>query len=368
MTKPTRDSNLELLRIVAMMFIVLHHFIVHGFQLDKLSGYHHSVFPVKNLTFAYDLLVSNSLFIVGVNLFILISGYFSIRLRVKSVLNLVLICLFYDFLQLFATDLYNTHSIAMHWQPFLGIFTRSGWFITCYMALMILSPAINLAFEKFSTKEKLYGLAGLVVLNFWFGYYMDSKLINEAGYSLMQFIFIYYAGRMIRKFESYFRYRNFYNLLGYLACTGLLSLIVIQQLHAKDYKTLWQLYHYDNPLVVLSAIFLFLTFRGIRIRSRIINWISSSILAVYLIHESPFISEKLYSYIYKTIRAHGHFSMETIYVFLWLFLAIMSGAILIDKIRMLITHPVLNKLSPLIESGLHKIETSISQRCKSTNK
>lgn len=351
-----------------MMFIVLHHFIVHGFQLDKLNGHSYSIFPVQNAAYANNLLIGNSFFIIGVNLFILISGYYSIKLRPRSILNLIFICVFYDYFQLFAADIYHTHQLSMHWEPLTGLFTRSGWFITCYMALMILSPGINMAFTHFSQKEKIYGFAGLILLNFWFGYYMDSKLINEAGYSLMQFIFIYYTGRMIREFEHRLTYRNVYNLLIYLLLTAVLSVVVIRQLQFKDYKTMWQLFHYDNPLIVLSAIFLFLTFRGISFRCRAVNWYASSILAVYLIHESPFVSKKLYSHLFRTIRSSGHFSIDTISVFLWLFIAIMLGAVLIDKIRKLLTDPLVEKCGGAIENGLHKIEKIISNKCQSTNK
>ena len=57
-----RDSNFELLRIVAMAFIVLHHMIVHGVQLFKLSKGEPSIFPVDNLPVAGSLLFLNAFF------------------------------------------------------------------------------------------------------------------------------------------------------------------------------------------------------------------------------------------------------------------------------------------------------------------
>lgn len=64
-----RDSNMELLRIVCMLFILMHHFIVHVFcpelvVCDGNLGWYRAVGIVVN-GFIY----------VGVNCFILISGY-----------------------------------------------------------------------------------------------------------------------------------------------------------------------------------------------------------------------------------------------------------------------------------------------------
>jgi hypothetical protein len=366
--KTERDSNLELLRIVAMIFIVLHHFVVHGYQLAKLNGKFYSVFPVTNFAHSYELLISNSFFIVGVNLFILISGYYSIRLKWKSFLNLFIICLFYDYLQLLVSDIYTFHHLKMHWEPFTEIFTRSGWFIICYMALMLLSPGINIAVEKFTDKQKLYGLAVLLVLNFWFGYYLDTKLVNQSGYSLMQFVFIYYIGRMLKVYEQRLRCKTIVFFGGYIIFTLILSWLAITQFKEKSYVSMWQLYHYNNPLIVLSAVFLFLTFKNFSIKSSAINWFSSSILAVYLIHESPFVSKHLYSFIFETIRKYGHFGYKTILILTGIFIAIMFGSVLMDKMRMLLTNPVVSYSSMKMEKLQLFIENKISDKWTSTSK
>ena len=63
--KINRQSNIELLRIIAMIFIIAHHFAVHG-----------------GFNFSTDIITVNSLWIqfikiggkIGVNIFVLISG------------------------------------------------------------------------------------------------------------------------------------------------------------------------------------------------------------------------------------------------------------------------------------------------------
>ena len=75
-----RNSNIELLRIVAMLFIISHHFLVHGMNIWQDSSW-------DNLT----LLSLDSLFFIGVNVFVLISGYYTIRFDWKKLLRLYLL-------------------------------------------------------------------------------------------------------------------------------------------------------------------------------------------------------------------------------------------------------------------------------------
>ncbi len=74
----TRASNFELLRLVCMFYIVLHHFIVHGL---KSAGYWGEAINIYSV-------ISNSFIIVGVNCFVLISGYFGIQSSWKGFIHL----------------------------------------------------------------------------------------------------------------------------------------------------------------------------------------------------------------------------------------------------------------------------------------
>ncbi len=77
-----RSSNIELLRIVAMLFIMLLHL-----NRENLGFPTESIFVERPV---YALLWSwlRTINLTGVNVFILISGYFAIRPRVNSVLSL----------------------------------------------------------------------------------------------------------------------------------------------------------------------------------------------------------------------------------------------------------------------------------------
>ena len=70
--KNQRNSNLELLRIIAMVFIVSHHFAVHGF------GDCNFVISNPNNYLIYFLSIFGK---IGVDIFVLISAYFMVNSR-----------------------------------------------------------------------------------------------------------------------------------------------------------------------------------------------------------------------------------------------------------------------------------------------
>ena len=65
-----RNSSFELLRITSMLLIVAHHFVVHG-KFDLTASFSKNIFFLQSLSMFGKL---------GVNLFVLISGYFSCTL------------------------------------------------------------------------------------------------------------------------------------------------------------------------------------------------------------------------------------------------------------------------------------------------
>lgn len=173
MTKE-RNSAFELLRIIAMTFIVIWHISIHA-QKGELTSH--------NYILAFT--------ITGVNLFILISGYFGIKLNWKSMFTLIGTVTFY-----------NLASIVCKWQitgttPMLGeiagcfspFCNTHWWFINCYFALMLLSPIINVALDKSTTKQYKYILGVLLFMSCISGFCFKN-LINVDGYNVFQFITI----------------------------------------------------------------------------------------------------------------------------------------------------------------------------------
>lgn len=196
-----RQSNFELLRIFSMMLILVHHQICHGVQSSSSA-----VFKA-----------TDSFAIIGVDLFILISGYFGIKLTWKSFLNLAFICMFYKVVHLCVdTFVLGIQHPLYEWilKPIFVVSRSGGWFVQIYFMLMFISPLLNKALDNLSEKEWRLSLFLLSFISFYLGWALHNYN-DDAGYTLMNFVYIYVVGAVIKHYELLKR-NNMKWLLGLL--------------------------------------------------------------------------------------------------------------------------------------------------------
>lgn len=290
-----RESQFELLRIVAMAMIIMVHF--NGVAVEKFL-------PLSNCRFGdvWGAEFLESFAIIGVNLFVLISGYFGIRVSAKgvakyvgwvlwySVILYLVVCCFYP--KLFLPE-YTQYAVN-------GITHSSQWFVTCYFMLMALSPAINAVLRRTSFKEHLLIVALLTIANCVGGWWFEM-VFNQTGYTVHHMVYIYCLGYVLR--ECMQRYERLPWRWGAVVVYVLSVLGVVLMMQGMRY---FVVIAYNNPVVVLESVALFTVFATLKFKNRIINWIASSAFAVYLIHMHfavyPHILRPLLSDIYD---AHG---------------------------------------------------------------
>ena len=281
-----RNSNIELLRIVCMLMVVVLHFNNNGANTgivnmpEVLTG---------RLTWGF---LVESFCIVAVNCFVLISGYFAIKLKWRSMLKFYLQCFFVG---LTSYLVYVGMSNGFSWQTLaerLLAFTHNGWwFVVSYVGLMLLSPLLNKAVENMTAKQLLHSILLFSVVILYFGWYQKVEPTNT-GSSLISFIWIYLIGRYIGKYMTidYIRSYRWIWLGGYLlSCLSLFGLIMLR------YHFSIEMHYpldYNNPLVVIAAIMLLLFFLSLTFQNKTVNWMASSVFAAYLLQESCYLGHE----------------------------------------------------------------------------
>jgi surface polysaccharide O-acyltransferase-like enzyme len=319
-----RDSNFELLRLVCMLYILLMHFLGHGLNIvgNDGGGGGYSIIAVTLKSF----------FIVAVNCFVLISGYFQIKPKFSNFIHLYLMCVFYQLIPTVFSGINNNYfNIKKIVFSFLPFWRSYLWFIPCYFHLCFLSPIINKLITGCNKKEYLSFLVLCFILNVIYNFFNPS---SNRGFDIINFIFLYLIGRFIQlyvKNETSAKIRMLF-LLTYTMCSLLLAILVIYIFNS-DIDSKWANilgFSYNSPLVIISAIAFFCFFRTIRLQSKVVNWLAASVLAIYLIHENPVISAYLYQYV-RNIDISNDYLLG-IYLFL-LSVFIMVICIFIDKIR-----------------------------------
>ena len=265
-----RQSNFELLRLVSMLMIL-------GLHANFLA------LGVVNISVVHSLHVEDfvrtffeCLCIVGVNVFILISGWFGIKPSVKGIFSILFQVLFYTLLLLL---LYWALGAPVPAGFHKSIICPNGgyWFISAYLMLYILSPVLNKFVENISRQMfRRFLICFFLAVVLW-GYFCDSLRIS-GGYHALFFVGLYLLARYLRmNFSAGPKWKSWHFLLLFILCVGVTTVFYFA-------KWLPPTIAYTTPSVILASVFLLLAFSRMRLNSRAVNWCASSAFAIYLVH------------------------------------------------------------------------------------
>ena len=345
MQSSIRQSNFEVLRLVLMLFILIHHGIVMALGLGGIAGEYGWVCHLQDADIPLMFFV-NSFCIVAVNAFILISGYFGIKLKSHKVWSLFFAMMFYTLL--FSSLPYLLQGDVKHAIISAAPFSQTQyWFVREYFFLMLFAPLLNHLFDTYSKKQVILFIAVLVLISCYIGF-VWQKSVNRNGYNFVNFMLLYSIGRYLRQYN--FQLRKYTNLAGYIVCSMALGGICVffAQNGHKDLS--WQMTYYNNPLIILSALFLFGFFRAIDLKSSFVNKISQSALSVYLFTSSVWISKLWYDWVLAQYSVNHRMGGGILAIILATALLQYIVAILIDQVRLFLWNKVSSKY---LKNGLY---------------
>lgn len=278
----TRQSNIELLRILAMLGVVILHYNSGG-GFDSVAMGSAAGFLLYGL---------EGFFICAVNLFVLITGYFSCTSQKRSLgklLSLVFQVMVFQELS-YAVSLLE--GAAFSWRTVLTSLIPNNYFVSLYCALYLLSPYINLLLHRLSQKQ----LSRLVILciclfSLWpvITESMDALMWEEfygvstislsgsgKGYSIVNFVLMYLIGAYLRLTDLSIKKR-------YSSALFVLTGLVLSVWgYGTDITGMARAY--CNPLVIAQAVTAFLFFKQLQVRSGIINALAGSAFTCFLLH------------------------------------------------------------------------------------
>lgn len=301
--------------------------------------------PLTIRTNVWDTLLNlelRSLSFVCVNCFVLISGYFGIKWKIKSFSNLIFQIVFWIIAGVAISRLFHLNGYE-NWLNSCLNYLSARWFISAYICLYILAPLINSFVEKASQQSLGRYIIFFYLFSTIYGYLLLSKEFNE-GMSMISLIGIYLTGTYLRRYRlNITSFRPSTDLLVYFSLGLLLLICNVILLLTGITKSL---YGYLNPLVILSSIYLFLFFSKINIgHKKWINYVAASAFAVYLFHMHPLI----YGTYQKTCTAINALGVWTLPAVILLFTGIFVLCTLIDHIRIVLFRSISNISTRLIK-------------------
>lgn len=301
-----RLVNFELLRILCMYMIVIGHCLFHGRVTAKLG------YGTMNYLASY---LVQSFSVVHVNCFVMIAGYFAIDKEFKTerlvriwkqvAFYSVLICLIYAvFAEITGKDIV---------QAVLPISSRTYWFASVYMGLMLLMPFLSMLALRLSRQQYRYLLAVLtLILSVNHMIFRVDTYGSYAGRELSWFLFLaLLAGYIKIHTRQDARYVK-WGFLGYV----LASLAVLASVYLSvetGQEDIGYFLNYNSPLALLATCSLFLCVKNVQWKETkadgLILKIAGAAFGVYLIHDNYLIRYQVWDFFKASKVALTHWAV-----------------------------------------------------------
>lgn len=345
-----RHYGLDLLRILSMLLIVLLHVIGRSGAMGLVH---------KDSLGYYGLQMAYFGTLVAVNCYAMLSGYLGIgrRNRFASISGLWLQVFTYSFgIALCARFLGGQDSLKEAAFPLLY---NRYWYFTGYFILFLLAPVLNTALEKL-TVPQLGGIVVLMGMAFSIGGLFGDVFILNNGYSAHWLIYLYLLGGLFRKTGT-----GTGRIRWLAVFLATVALNVAWQRAALYFRwdTIGYCSYYNNPLVVLGAVSLFLFCANLKIKAgrlmgKLVGAVAPLCFGVYLLHTHPWVFEKLKSLLTSLVKTNS--VLTSMAMLLLCMLGLFFGCAAVEALRQLIfrwlhIQPLLKKLGTKMDSLPEKI-------------
>lgn len=287
-----RNYGIDLLRLVAMFFVVILHVLGQGGVLANAENFQYNLSWLLE-TVAY----------CAVDCYAIISGYVCYREKENRYQYLKYITFWmpvfiYSFGITFCAFLLNPKSVGIVSliKSALPVATGQYWYVCAYTALFFLIPWVNKMIR--SLKRKELNRLVLILIGVFSGYSTFSGVFGdpfklEGGYSFIWLLIMYIIGAWIKKNNIDTKFRSYLWIL----------LMTISVIIAWIYKIFGPIANsifisYISFTVVLEAVCLVVLFSRLKFNDKIILIIrkfSPAAFGVYLIHVQGIIWTRIIS-------------------------------------------------------------------------
>lgn len=281
-----RQYGLDILRIMAMLLITAIHYVAY-------SG----VTAAPNLTDYNRVFISciGGLFVAAVNLFVLITGYFSCEKNINFkrifVLWVQVVALGVVLDVIGSLLLEQPLGITTLLKTVFPISTMHYWFFTMYVLLMLVSPIINILISCLTERQHATVCIGgflLISILFVSNPFINSQLYVADARGIVWFVYLYIVGAGFKKYA--WRLKRWKNILG--VCAVYLINVVLQFFEISSIKNC-QLLDGNSVFPFALSVLLFCLFKDIDVKHKISKWVISAFSAcsflIYILQEHDLI-------------------------------------------------------------------------------
>lgn len=292
-----RESNFEVLRTIAMFFIVVYHCLTHGVGEEYGFSLSHPI-SLSNVLFSDLMLVLSS---IAVNLYVMISGYFLsdlnfkpsriVRIWISACFYSCAITLVFMFLSIIP---FNIISMGKCCFP---ISTDAYWFVTQFIGMLLLSPFLAMIVRQLSYHQYIFLLfvGAFLCLSIIPDFPLAKRFHVAHGNSVWSFAYLFLVAGFIKHHLTRFFCTRLL-LLTILMCLLLLGCELYMG-YQNDYIHLYWFDYNGIPFVLSVLVFIFV--RQLKVpESMFWNFLvrfAPYSFGVYLIHDHLLVRDWLWS-------------------------------------------------------------------------
>lgn len=336
-----------------MFLIVAHHFAIHGFFDWSLRPFEWSPIWLQVLESGGK---------VGVNLFILLSGYFMInqkKTKLIKVFQLHSQLLSYGLgitLAFVLLDLAPV-SVSVWLNSLLPVTFQTWWFASAYLVLYLISPYLNTLLNQLTKRQYLSLLIGGGVL------WVLLPSLTSKSYESNEFVwlvYLYSLAGFIRLYQQELRlYQRYYKTLliggaglSYLLVVGFdtLGVLLGQPVLIREATFFFAQNRWSGFIIALSVFLIVLEWDDLES-----TWISSwskHMFGVYLFHDHPLVRDFLWTKV-QHLAPNLDSLLFVPYSLMTVVLVLIAGSLLDKLIQLLLSRllPLQQRLSETIEKS-----------------
>ncbi len=295
-----RNLNVEALRILAMLLIVLGHCIGHNHLVEEYGG-----------LVRYILKFIQIVTLPATNCFVLVTGYYQSQTSFKPrKLFLLWLQVFFFSALLFLISLACWKTVFRPAECIKALLPISGnqyWFLRVFLGLYLLSPFLNELVKALPQKEfQLFLLTNFILFSLWRSFLPFAITLNsEGGNSIIWFLVLYMTGAYLAKFPVPFSARQIRWALAGLLFFAFGTWIVFDKLsnrlglNGKGTSLFTEFTAFPIYGIAICTLLLAVNhksfFNNERAR-RIVNTFAASVLGVYMLHENIYVKRVLWPY------------------------------------------------------------------------
>lgn len=295
-TKKERNSGIELLKIIAIVLIVISHVVYTLKTVNPYISYNGYVVDLSIATadiwkfilaiFSYFGALGNSIFFICSAWFLLRSSKYNKQKWFFMLCEIWFVSMFIFVVMLIIRKGDISGEIFLN--SIMPTTFASNWYLTCYLLFWPIHPLLNVVINKLD-KQHLFRIStALFVIYACFNFIKKDSFFPS---TIILWITIYfvmaYIQLYLKNFADSVKYNFVLLLVGFVGWFGIAFMANFLGLHISflsDKVLRWQTNY--NPFLIILAIALFNLMRKLTFTNKIVNYISSLSLLVYIIHEN----------------------------------------------------------------------------------